>query len=377
MTHHNSQHDWASTHDWLLDALGGSVNGPTTPMLARPNASEASLLIPLSSTAVSTSALRRGHNDRSVGERLKTTAGRLAGHLGALERVGGERIDFPMTRVVKMIQGLFGDSSLVVSIGAGPPRRNRKPVLMVLRPNGEIVGFAKVGWSDFTTELVVNEFGLLKAVDGLLPDPIRTPAPIKLMEDRGSVVAVTSALSAPEWSRPRGLTPDQIDNIARTVGFRLATVSALRWLNEPRFGTRTDDSQLRLTAAVAGVAAQFADEQLEVGLWHGDLNPWNLISTSTGVGVIDWEFGGWDRPIGQDRRHLRFESIRRDPAMDPATAVSLFVERELAGSSTPTELGVYLSDMAIRESRLSGQGWSSAMSGYRLPLTTAIEGLLT
>lgn len=125
MTHHNPQHEWASTHDWLLDALGGVVDGPTTPMLARPNASEASLLIPLSTTAVTASALRRGHNDRSVGTRLTSTAGRLAGRLGALKRIGGERLDFPMTKVVKMIQTLMGDPSLVVSIGAGPPRRNR------------------------------------------------------------------------------------------------------------------------------------------------------------------------------------------------------------------------------------------------------------
>jgi hypothetical protein len=93
--------------------------------------------------------------------------------------------------------------------------------------------------------------------------------------------------------------------------------------------------------------------------------------------VIDWEFGGHDRPIGQDRRHLRLESIRRDPAAEPAAAVKLFVERELAGWSSPAELGVYLADLAIRESRLSGQGSSSLMSGYRRPLTAAIEDLLS
>jgi hypothetical protein len=345
-------------------------------MLARPNTSEASLLIPLSTNAVTVSALRRGHDDRSFGARLTTTAGRMAARLGTLSPVGGERIDFPLTTAVEMIQTLLGDPSLVVSIAAGPPRRNRKPVLMLLRPSGEIVGFAKIGWSAFTTDLVANEFGLLKAVDGLLPDPLRSPAPIELMEGPGLVIAVSSAISAHQWTRHRGLTPEQIDNIAKTVDHRHTTVSELKWLNEPRFGSRADQAQRRLQEAVAGVASQFADESLEVGLWHGDLNRWNLISTSSGVGVIDWEFGGRDRPVGQDRRHLRLESIRRGSAVDPASAVKLFVERELVGSSTPTELGVYLADIAIRESRLSGQGWSSAMSGYRLPLTCAIEELL-
>jgi hypothetical protein len=281
-----------------------------------------------------------------------------------------------LTNVVRSIQAALGDPALLVSIGVGPPRRNRKPVLMLIRPSGEVVGFAKVGWSDFTRELVVNEFDLLKQVDGRLPPPLQSPAPIELIHRGDQAIAISTAIPSSDWSRRRGLTPEQIDTIGRTIDHRWISVAEMDWLRQPLFGDRSDDSQKRLEAAVAGVADHFANDSVEVGLWHGDLNPWNLISNRTGVGVIDWEFGGRDRPVGQDRRHLRLESLRRTAQLEPADVVTIFVERELAGPSSPAELGIYLADLSIRESRLSGQGWSSAMSGYRLPLTAAIVDLL-
>ena len=366
-----------SSFDWLVRALGGVVDGPSQPMLARPSAIEPELLLPLGTRAATEAALRRGHDDRSPRARALTTIGRTVGRLGLLPRITGERLDFPMTRVLKDLQELIGDPDLQVSVGAGPPRRNRKPVVMLIRGNGEIAGFAKVGWSPFTMELVRNEFEMLEMVDGNLPHPILTPAPMRLIERSDQLVAVTSALQSQDWTRPNTLLPEQIDEIGRSVGHRTTTVSELSWLTDPHFGERTDELETSLESAVAGVAREFGSTEVDVGLWHGDLNPWNLISNGNGVGVIDWEFAGLDRPLGQDRRHLRFEAIRRNRDLTAEAAVSLLVEQELQGRSTKAELAIYLADIAIRESQLSGQGWSGAMSGYRAPLTAALESLLS
>ena len=366
-----------SSYDWLVRAMGGVVDGPSQPMLARPNANEPELLLPLQTRAGTEAALRRAHDDRSPRARALTTAGRTIGRLGLLPHLTGERLDFPMTRVLKDLQQLIGDPNLQISIGAGPPRRNRKPVVMLIRGNGEVAGFAKVGWSPFTMGLTRNEFEILELVDGKLPRPMLTPAPMRLIERPDQLVAVTSAMQSHDWARPKPLLPEQIDTIGQSVGHRTTTVSDLAWLTEPHFGERTDELETSLESAVAGVPNRFGSTEVEVGLWHGDLNPWNLISNSTGVGVIDWEFAGLDRPIGQDRRHLRFEAVRRNTATPADVAVSSFVEQELHGASTKAELAIYLADIAIRESQLSGQGWSGAMSGYRAPLTAALESLLS
>ena len=366
-----------SSFDWLIRALGGVVDGPSQPMLARPDALEPSLLIPLGTRSATEAALRRGHDDRDVRTRLITSAGRTLGRMGMLPRVTGQRLAFPMTRVLKDLQEVIGDPSLQISIGAGPPRRNRKPVIMMIRGNGEIAGFAKVGWSPFTVDLVSNEFELLGLVDGELPHPILTPAPLRLLKSPGRVVAVTSAMRSHDWSRPRPLLPEMIDEIGRSVGHRHARVADLTWLTNPTLGDRNDEKSTHLRAAIAKVSERFGSNPIEVGLWHGDLNHWNLISSGKGISVIDWEFAGLDRPIGQDRRHLRFEKIRRNVSTSPEAAVSSFVDAELRGSSTTVELALYLADIAIRESQLSGQGWSGAMSGYRAPLTTALQGLMS
>ncbi|NNE96461.1 MAG: phosphotransferase [Acidimicrobiales bacterium] len=373
LTPHNEQE---TTYEWLLRALGGVVDGPTSPMLARPDADDARLLFPLSTRHATVGALRRGHDDRTVKARALSAAGRAAGRAGVVSRLGGERIEMPLTRAVRSVQGLLGDPELTVSIGAGPPRRNRKPVLMLIRADGEVAGFAKVGWSPFTEDLVRNEFHILTRLDGNLPSPILSPAPLELIDLDGVVVAVTSAFASTEWKGPRALLPEQIDGIARSVGNREVPVAELAWLRTPDIGERTDEAQSRLAEAVALVRARFSDEVVEVGIWHGDLNPWNLVSGPSGVGVIDWEFGGFDRPVGQDRRHLRFESIRRKAVSDSTDVVARFVALEQLGPSTDVELAIYLADLALRESRLSGQGWTSPMAGYRQPLTEAIEGLL-
>ncbi len=365
-----------SSYDWLVRAMGGIVDGPTQPMLARPSAAEPELLLPLGTNAATEAALRRAHDDRGPRARALTTAGRTIGRLGLLPRLTGERIDFPMTRVLLDLQQLIGDPTLQISIGAGPPRRNRKPVVMMIRGTGEIAGFAKVGWSRFTMELTRNEFSILQLVDGRLPRPILTPAPMRLIERPDQLIAVTSAMQSHDWARPKPLLPEQIDQMGRAVGHRTTVVSDLQWLTDPHFGERTDRLETSLESAVSLVPERFGETEVEVGLWHGDLNPWNLISNNVGVGVIDWEFAGLDRPIGQDRRHLRFEAIRRTTSISAEAAVGSFVEQELQGPSTAGELAIYLADVAIRESQLSGQGWSGAMSGYRAPLTAAIEGLL-
>lgn len=365
-----------SSFDWLIRAMGGTVEGPSQPMLARPNAAEPELLLPLGSRAATEAALRRAHDDRGPQARALTTVGRTVGRLGLLPRITGERLDFPMTRVLRDLQQLIGDPTLQISIGAGPPRRNRKPVVMMIRGNGEIAGFAKVGWSRFTMDLTRNEFEILELVDGQLPLPILTPAPMRLIERADQLIAVTSAMQSHDWARPKPLLPEQIDEIGRSVGHRTTVVSDLPWLTNPHFGERTDQLESSLELAVAGVVERFGSTSVEVGLWHGDLNPWNLISNAVGVGVIDWEFAGLDRPIGQDRRHLRFEAVRRNTSISAEEAVTSFVQQELQGPSTTAELAIYLADVAIRESQLSGQGWSGAMSGYRAPLTAALESLL-
>lgn len=49
------------------------------------------------------------------------------------------------------------DSEVLVSVGVGSPRANRKPILRALSPDGRTLAFVKVGSAPVTTELVRGE----------------------------------------------------------------------------------------------------------------------------------------------------------------------------------------------------------------------------
>src|SRR6202044_1005800 len=73
--------------------------------------------------------------------------------------------DGPDADVVSYLRKVL-DQDVVVSLRIGSPRANRKPVLELLSPDGGVLGFAKVGITGLTRELVraeANALGVLEA----------------------------------------------------------------------------------------------------------------------------------------------------------------------------------------------------------------------
>lgn len=369
-----NQVDRDDTLEWLVSALGGATVGPAQAMLARPGRHRAEMLLPLTNRGVAVAALHRPHDGRSLVERLEMALARAAARIGQLGRIGGDRVDFPPTALVETVSEALGQTGLIPAISLGPPRRNRKPVIMLVAPGGRVDAYVKVGWSPLTRDLVDNEDGWLRRIDGRLAPPFAAPVPIARIETGTALAVVTSPLRARWPRRPRPITPADTVRLARSLGSRIVRVADLPWLADPRFGEGTDRTEAELRAAVAAVRDRHASVELETGLWHGDLNAWNRVTVAGRIGVVDWEFAGDDRPVGQDDLHIEFETLRRSAPLDPAGIVTRFVERHRAtgGRRDRARLDVYLADLAIRESRLSGQGWDGPLAGYRKPLVRAL-----
>ena len=373
------------TLPWLIDILGGPVDGPSIPMLARPDAAGAELLIPLASSGVTAAAVVRRHDGRNPRQRAATTLARAAARVGQIQRVGGEIIQFPRTALLAQMTRVLGRTELIPSIGLGPPRRNRKPLIMLITPDGETVAYAKVGWSGLTRELVRNESKWLTELDGRPAPPVVVPAPLLTLEATSSTqndtrTLVMSPLLGTAGRRQPRLTPAEVKTLARTLGSRQQRVADLQWLRAPVTQPEgsadvSDELGQRLMAAVSAVADLHAGVEVETGLWHGDLNPWNTVTVGANLGVFDWEFAGSQRPIGQDNLHIQFETIRRSNAAPPEDVVDEFVAQVEASPDPlrPVLLDVYLADLTLREARLSGQGWDGPMARYRQPLTRMLE----
>ncbi|NNF56004.1 MAG: phosphotransferase [Acidimicrobiales bacterium] len=369
---------------WLIEVLGGEVDGPSIPMLARPNSANPELLIPLSSSAVSAAALTRRHDGRSLREQAISELALLVTRTGQLRRIGGEVVDFPATATMKLIATELGLSGLTPAIGIGPPRRNRKPSVMLITPAGRTVAYAKIGWSALTRNLVANEFDWLQRLDGRVPEPFVIPSPLLSTETPSGPDGATKTIVMTPLPGNRGrkypqLEASEIKSLARSLGTRRRKVADLSWLAPPNSqGSPEDDLSKRLAAAVVRVRDQHAQVELETGLWHGDLNRWNTVTSGDSLGVFDWEFAGADRPVGQDYLHIQFETLRRSGHRTPNEAIETFLQ-QMDTERDPQRtvaIDVYLADLALRESRLSGQGWDGPMAGYREPLVETLEDRL-
>lgn len=371
--------------EWLIEILGGQVDGPSTPMLARPNATTPELLIPLSSPAVSAAALTRRHDGRSLREQAVSELALLATMAGQLRRAGGEVMDFPATATVQLVATELGHTGLIPAIGIGPPRRNRKPSVMLITPDGRTLAYAKIGWSELTRDLVTNEFDWLQRLDGRVPAPFVIPAPLLVTHtpsgpDGATKTIVMTPLPGARGRRYPELEASEIKSLARTLGTRRQKVADLSWLTSPdHHNSSQDELSTRLAGVVMAVRAQHAQVELETGLWHGDLNRWNTVTNGDALGVFDWEFAGADRPVGQDYLHIQFEKLRRSGSRSPKEALAAFL-KQMDTERDPQRtvaVDVYLADLALRESRLSGQGWHGPMAGYRQPLVETLENRLT
>lgn len=349
---------------WLQGLLGIDDDGPPVRYLARPSAAEPRLLLPIEPARAASAAMTRLHGERGWKETLALAGGRGLARTGRLTHAPGEEVLLPRFALVDELGRRLGEPGLTAAVTIGPPRRNRKPVLQLISPDGRAVGFAKVGWSDLTHRLVADEVRALRTMEGPLPSTVATPAVIVALDHGDTTVAVTSTLR-PRWGAARG-GPD-----ASRVADAVASVGAGRHLVAD-LPLVVDGVTGDLGSAVdlAALVERHGDRVVPTGWWHGDCTPWNMVARGGRTFVWDWEFAAPDRPVGFDRLHHRFEQLRRRPGvaaadalgalLDEADAILRTVHRlqDVGGAGRRAIVDLYLAELLARELLLDGQRWS-------------------
>ncbi len=365
--------------EWVTAVLGGATPGESRPYLAQPSLEHLQSLFPLSDRRATARALHRVHDARPLSQRILGLGAQVGALGGQLERLGGEVVHLPPFGIEQRLARALGEPSLLISVSIGPRRRNRKPVLQLLRPNGVLIGFAKVAWSPLTTEFVTNEARWLRHVDGRLPPGLRTPAVLAHLRgtsgaDRadlgaGTDIVVTSPVPTPLTSYRRcPLSPASVAALAR-LGTQGRLSLGEQWDTGWRPGGTKPDDDGRLGELVDldRVVERHAETLIEWGLWHGDLTPWNTATAGGVTSIWDWEFAAAPRPVGFDALHMAFEEVRRQGIGFEAAALDM-IERSAAAvlnalpggpvtTSVDAVIDLYLLELLCRELRLEGQGW--------------------
>ncbi len=363
--------------NWLHDILGAAPDGQTTEYLGRVAGGELRLLVPTRPAPAAAAAMRRPNSDRSPVQWAQSLVGQAVGRLGLAPRVPGRRLMLAPFELVDHLARVLGQPGLVAAVTLGPRRRNRKPVLQLLRPDGHVVGYAKVGWSALTTELVDNEADVLRLLEGRLSPSVVAPVMLHHETWRTRSVAVASPLRPGRYRFGRGPTMAEIVwSIAacdQPVRGAVAELTAFEQWADAGLDHDVDLDQLR---------NRHGDVELQLGLWHGDLTPWNMAMGNTSALVWDWEFAQTGRPVGFDVLHHHFEKHRRAPRGTSQTALTALVAEAdevleplglgLRPNRRDALLDLYLCELLARERRLSAQQWN----GQLADLGPAALGLL-
>jgi len=264
------------------------------------------------------------------------------------------------------IDAYLGDAlgrDVLLSLYIGPVRANRKPVFQVLSPEGETLGFAKVGTRSLTRDLVRAEATTLVKLSRTQLNHVRVPRMLHAGQWRGHEVLVQSAL--PTWAARARLTDGaraaaerEIATLSGTTHGQLAASAYWADLRD-RLGALVHQAEGQALAEVAGrLVERRPNLDLQYGAWHGDWTPWNMASTSQGLLVWDWERFTTGVPLGFDAVHYdlhgRLQSGVPAPKAADQTirrATKTLTSLNLTDESAEVTALLYLVDVGARHAR--------------------------
>lgn len=339
----------------VLPLLFPPGDGPREEFVLVPDATAPRLLVPLGSRRVAAAAVRRYAQPAARTARMKRDLAALALRTGADRVLLRDRVSAGGAESIAAHLSRRLDRELVVSVHIGPSRANRKPVLQLLSPDGETVGFAKLGVNRLTRALVRAETTALVTLRHVGLSTVDTPRVMYSGRWRGHQVLVQEAL--PAWRRrypDRARLVEAMREVAGCLGIVYAPLASSAYAKNLGERLSTVDS-IALESALAGLTDRRGDTVLGFGSWHGDWAPWNMAMLADRVLVWDWERFTTDVPVGFDAVHHALQQ-RLERGAGARDAVDETVARApelLAPFGVPVDAAgvtalLYLVDLAAR-----------------------------
>lgn len=301
--------------------------------LVVPSAARPRLLVPAGAAAAAAESVRRYSHALPPAERLVRTVLTAGLRSGVLDVLVPDRLRVEVARAdrerVESLQAWIGEllgEPVLLSLGVGTPRANRKPVLQAISRRGRALAFVKLGDTELTRALLRCEGAALQRLAQRPPAGLAVPRLLHLGEWHGIDVLVQSALATPPWTRPRrgDLPLDAMRALVASFdGGRRPAVATAMWERVAAAPARLADQARR--ELFEQVTQRTADRvgtgrELVIGAWHGDWAPWNMAWVGSQVRLWDWERFAEDVPAGFDPAHWVLSVQTRRLGWRPALA---------------------------------------------------------
>lgn len=301
--------------------------GPTANTLTfLPNSRHPRLLVPSRKRAAASRALLRFSAGLEAGDTTKRVLVAGVVRAGAGSWFRDRIVPGPLEGSIQEYLATVLGAPVVVSLGIGSARANRKPVLQVFDGQGRSIAFAKVGSNREAGNHVSDEAsGLREVNDARLPDHMDVPGLLHVGKWNHMPVVVMSALPTWMFQRPRrqwSIPWVDMSAFARSFdeGRSFLQETALWSGLETTSGALSDPNRAeRLARILERLADRSSGVRLDVGAWHGDWTPWNM--SRRGKRLQLWDFERFQRgvPLGMDGIHYGVNAVLRRDGVTPAT----------------------------------------------------------
>jgi hypothetical protein len=360
-------------------------------LIPLPTATRVHLLVPARSRAAATAAMRQfvtGSGRKAKLMAAVAVAGSQTGITATLQRkraILAVASDVPDHEVENLVLSshlarVFNTDAVELAVRVGADRPNGKPVVEVMTPTGEPLGFSKIGWNALTRAMVSREAEVLSQLTEAPPTSFDTPAIVHAGEWQGfELMVVRPAMTdaAVSGSEPPMEAGREITTIG---GIERSALAGSPWWNTltERLGAIDHPG---LAASIAAIAGQSGTQELAFGGCHGDWTPWNMGRRNGRLMVWDWERFQTGVPVGIDLAHFAFMVAlrQRNQSPDEAQAHALeslpprLEQMGAPGSLAGLVLRLHHVEMALRfaEARAHGVTTRHDMFAERLAVLVA------
>jgi len=278
------------------------------------------------------------------------------------------RSDWTRLLVTRHLAEVLGRQELHAFVALRQVNPNAKPTLEMFDEFAAPAGYAKLGTTEATKELVRTDAATIGELDG-----------------GGGRLLVPRLLAAGDWNETAYTIVEPLPRgVRRWTGGVQATISSMRAVAATGVVSRNPFAGSSYAARLRGELAAI-DGQNEVTpmLWswlrrleqspapilfgrsHGDWIPDNVGRCGDQLAAWDWEHSNPDAPVGFDLLHWHFHHalVAKDLAAAVAAVYAATPQLELldvAESTRRTVARAYLLDLFVRRTRLAagGGGWN-------------------
>lgn len=278
-----------------------------TEFMVVPDRSDPRFLIPLGNGAEMAGSLDLYNAQRPLA-RLSRAFLRAGLRVGIAQPFLRDRISLrPEALIDEHLKPLFRGAHLSVSVSLGSPGLHQKPVLQVMNGRGDIVGYAKVGWSKQSIDLIQDEEAALRMLEGRIFTDARVPQILHAGPWRHLYVLVERAVGAPYGAPRHNIDERHIRFLVelhrmRRVTRRVPVPDDIRIQELKDHGFHYYAHLLRRAREFCGERGR--PSRVPCGPLHGDFCPWNVRLSGNQLIVFDWEYARPEAPAGWDLFHF-------------------------------------------------------------------------